>query len=100
MCILRVKPARSRLYPEEPVQDQKGYVYEKKAIEQYVKNMRGRPVPCPQSGTTHVITLNDLKPARGVERMRKRAKLMRRREDEGARAGAIKEGDEGHVVSP
>lgn len=64
---------------EEPVQDQKGYVYERRAIEQYIRSKRGAPVPCPQSGTSHALTLADLKPAKAVVRMRKRAKLMENR---------------------
>lgn len=73
-------------------------MYEKKAIEQYIRAKRGAPCPCPQSGTSHIVALNDLKPARNVERMRKRQKLMQKslRREGGAGGGdAIDEGDEG-----
>eukprot|EP00740_Mantoniella_antarctica_P018412 CAMPEP_0198692904 /NCGR_PEP_ID=MMETSP1468-20131203/238122_1 /TAXON_ID=1461545 /ORGANISM="Mantoniella sp, Strain CCMP1436" /LENGTH=237 /DNA_ID=CAMNT_0044447165 /DNA_START=32 /DNA_END=742 /DNA_ORIENTATION=+ len=60
---------------EEPVVDQKGYVYDKKAITQYI-NQKGGKAPCPQSGTSHVISIKDLKPARSVLTQRKRAKLV------------------------
>ena len=66
---------------EQPVQDQKGYVYDKQSIEQYIRKKNGS-CPCPQSGTSHVITLNDLRPARNVERMRKRQKLMMTQEQQ------------------
>lgn len=69
-CPMSAKPVDQL---EEPVMDQKGYVYEKKLIEQFIRAKGGR-VPCPQAGAGHVITLNDLKPARHIERARKRAK--------------------------
>ena len=44
---------------EEPVQDQKGYVYDKMAIEQYIRK-KGGSCPCPQSGTSHAVSYTHL----------------------------------------
>jgi hypothetical protein len=62
-----------------PVVDQKGYVYEKDAVMDYIaryKNPRTGRAECPQAGTNHEIRSEDLKPARAIERARKRAKAL------------------------
>ena len=69
----------------DPVEDEKGYVYEKESITQYIKQQtRGRSganavTPCPQSGTSHVISLQTLAPASRFLRARKIRKLARER---------------------
>lgn len=74
---------------EDPVEDEKGYIYENAAIEQYILahtgHGRGDSYDCPQSGTTHKISIASLKPAKKFMRWKKvKARLAaRRRTSEG-----------------
>jgi hypothetical protein len=54
---------------DEPVEDQKGFVYEGAAIKENVRRY-GR-IECPVAGASHYIGLSDLKPCRRVLRMQK-----------------------------
>jgi len=60
---------------EDPVEDEKGYVYEKAAIEQYVRSHTGRgrgdTCSCPHAGTSHQISMQSLRPAKNFTRWRK-----------------------------
>ena len=51
---------------EDPVEDEKGYVYEKAAIEQYVRSHTGRgrgdTCSCPHAGTSHQISMQSCGP--------------------------------------
>mmetsp|Transcript_6794 Transcript_6794/g.15043 ORF Transcript_6794/g.15043 Transcript_6794/m.15043 type:complete len:240 (+) Transcript_6794:110-829(+) len=58
---------------EEAVTDKKGYIYEKKAIMQHLRQNSNRPVKCPVAGTTHFITAAELQPAHQVSRAKRRA---------------------------
>uniref|UniRef100_A0A061R632 SP-RING-type domain-containing protein n=1 Tax=Tetraselmis sp. GSL018 TaxID=582737 RepID=A0A061R632_9CHLO len=65
----------------EPVEDDKGYVYEKEAVVDYItrESHHRRQVPCPQAGTTHYISLESLVPARRVlKAQRRRARFPER----------------------
>jgi hypothetical protein len=54
----------------EPVEDQKGFVYEGAAIKDNIRRNGGR-IEAPVAGASHWITLSDLKPCRRVLRMQK-----------------------------
>ena len=70
---------------EDPVEDEKGYVYERFAIEQYVG---AGARDCPQSGTSHKISIVSLKPAKEFTRWKKvKARLAARRRGEGGEGG-------------
>ena len=60
---------------EDPVEDDKGYVYERQPMELYIKQhtrrTRETAVDCLQSGTTHKVSLASLKPATKLLRARK-----------------------------
>lgn len=47
---------------EQPVVDEKGIVYDKQAIEAYIRQKGGR-AQCPQAGSAHILTIASLKPA-------------------------------------
>ncbi|KAK9829294.1 hypothetical protein WJX72_004993 [[Myrmecia] bisecta] len=55
----------------EPVEDQLGFVYERKEIEEYIRRKRGS-CACPMAATSHTITLADLKKANKVLREQRR----------------------------
>jgi len=50
---------------EEPVQDAKGFVYEKKPLVDYLRQAKGRR-KSPIAETNHIVTVNELKPAKHV----------------------------------
>ena len=61
---------------DEPVEDRRGFVYEKADIERYIQQherRQGGPCPCPVSGTSHSVALADLRVARAVLRAKQRA---------------------------
>mmetsp|Transcript_15676 Transcript_15676/g.49234 ORF Transcript_15676/g.49234 Transcript_15676/m.49234 type:complete len:110 (+) Transcript_15676:555-884(+) len=68
---------------DEPVQDQKGIVYERKVIEHLISKAPNKKLKCPQVGTSHMVSLEDLEVATHVVRARKRkaAKDARRADD-------------------
>lgn len=74
---------------EHPVEDEKGYLYERDVIEQFIRANTGRgrgdACDCPQSGTSHKISIASLKPAKQFTRWKKvKAQLAaRRRASEG-----------------
>lgn len=79
-CPITLKPV---LELKEPVQDSKGYIYEKSGIQAMFEQARkGNPhrwngsIHCPYQGTRHHITLAELKPSAQVERARKRMKFQ------------------------
>jgi hypothetical protein len=47
---------------EQPVVDEKGYIYDKQAIFNYISAKGGR-AQCPQAGASHILTIASLKPA-------------------------------------
>jgi len=66
---------------DEPVVDEKGYVYERAAIEAHVAKY-GKPeggrggtgekaVECPVAGTSHFVKVSKLKPSREVEKLKR-----------------------------
>eukprot|EP00227_Mantoniella_beaufortii_P017357 CAMPEP_0197576550 /NCGR_PEP_ID=MMETSP1326-20131121/1542_1 /TAXON_ID=1155430 /ORGANISM="Genus nov. species nov., Strain RCC2288" /LENGTH=264 /DNA_ID=CAMNT_0043139499 /DNA_START=20 /DNA_END=814 /DNA_ORIENTATION=+ len=84
----------------EPVMDQKGIVYEKAAVVSFIKKKQGE-VMCPQHGTSHKITLNDLKPARHIERAKKRAKITQQQQQAGGGGSQRPKGeDDVNLLSP
>jgi hypothetical protein len=63
---------------DEPVEDQKGYVYDKQGIYQYISS-RGVPagsahaqVQCPVMGCNHMVSRATLKPCQRILRRRER----------------------------
>jgi len=54
------------------VKDTVGYVYEKSAITHHIKASGGRAV-CPVAGTSHTITLAEMRPAAAVIAAQRRA---------------------------
>mmetsp|Transcript_15231 Transcript_15231/g.42629 ORF Transcript_15231/g.42629 Transcript_15231/m.42629 type:complete len:242 (-) Transcript_15231:72-797(-) len=75
-CPISAKPVMEM---QEPVEDQKGYVYEKDHIINYIKSFtrKGKLAMCPQAGTQHTLTESQLKPARAVLREQRRQKTAR-----------------------
>ena len=65
---------------DEPVEDEKGYVYERAAIEDYIRR-NGKPegrggagekvMSCPVAGTSHQVAVSKLKPSREVEKLKR-----------------------------
>ena len=65
---------------DEPVADEKGYVYERAAIEDYIRR-NGKPegrggagekvMSCPVAGTSHQVAVSKLKPSREVEKLKR-----------------------------
>lgn len=70
-CPLTMRPL---LEIENPVADQKGYVYEKDAVEQYIRQNRGS-IKCPATATSHMITIQDLKKAIKVLKMQRKQRM-------------------------
>ncbi|CAD7703049.1 unnamed protein product [Ostreobium quekettii] len=64
----------------DPVQDERGFIYEREVIEAYIKEAsRNRStVTCPVAGTSHKITVASLRPAAGVISKQRQAKANRR----------------------
>mmetsp|Transcript_41659 Transcript_41659/g.50518 ORF Transcript_41659/g.50518 Transcript_41659/m.50518 type:complete len:243 (+) Transcript_41659:222-950(+) len=58
----------------EPVEDSKGYIYEKDIIVQWIKSKGGKAA-CPVVGTSHTVEEADLKPCHKLRRQQKRRKL-------------------------
>ena len=56
---------------EEPVEDLKGFVYEKADM---VRFMKGRAIQCPVSGTNHTVSAAGLRPARAILRAKSQAR--------------------------
>eukprot|EP00210_Caulerpa_lentillifera_P008450 g8062.t1 len=66
---------------EDPVVDQKGYVYEKKMIELHLSQVgqgENRENRCPVAGTSHLISLASLAPAMRVRHLIKNKRKHRR----------------------
>jgi E3 SUMO-protein ligase NSE2 len=64
---------------EDPVEDEVGYVYDRQAIVQMLKNAGPRGIKCPEAGTNHRVTEGRLRPATKVlAAQRKAAKAARR----------------------
>ena len=60
---------------KEPVEDAKGFVYEKEALEAYIKKQtKGRKgkILSPIAETNHYITLSELKPCSAILEAQKR----------------------------
>ena len=57
----------------DPVEDQKGFIYDKAAVIKYIRDKRGN-VACPISGAQHTITENGLKLSTRIERIKRKAK--------------------------
>ncbi|DBA85803.1 TPA: hypothetical protein ACH3X1_005355 [Trebouxia sp. C0004] len=71
-CPLSGKPI---LELEDPVEDQKGYVYERENIEEYVRAARGS-VACPAAATSHFVNMATLKKANKVIRLQRKAQRL------------------------
>lgn len=87
---VRVEPGQKGLAPnetcplsgralmdiEEPVQDAKGFVYEKTAIVQYIRRAPGPSayIECPVYGANHKLAENDLKPAKRIIKAQRKHK--------------------------
>ena len=56
---------------DEPVEDSKGFVYEKADI---VNFMKGKSIQCPVAGTNHMVSAAGLRPAKAIIRAQSRAK--------------------------
>ena len=63
---------------QDPVEDQKGYVYDKKAIYAYIDASRGGQVQCPVMGCTHMVSRATLKPCTHVLKRRERQQRQQR----------------------
>lgn len=72
----------------EPVEDLKGFIYEKQAVLNYIrdKSRSGQTVACPISGARHTITQQGLRPATRIERLKRNAKYASALQ---ARGGAV-----------
>ncbi|GMH42727.1 hypothetical protein BSKO_10646 [Bryopsis sp. KO-2023] len=68
-CPLTLKPI---LEIDDPVEDAKGIVYERRMIEESLHKEPSNAHVCPMAGTNHIVRLRDLVPARRVMRERKR----------------------------
>ena len=64
---------------EDPVEDERGYVYEKAAILDHIRLKQPGQCVCPVSGTMHVITAEGLRPARALKQAQRRARQGRLR---------------------
>lgn len=71
-CPLSAKPI---LELEDPVEDQKGYVYERENIENYIRE-GGGSTTCPAAATNHFVTMATLKKASKVIRLQKKAQRL------------------------
>lgn len=56
----------------EPVEDRRGFVYERAVIEAMLRSQPTNSAMCPVAGTNHTVQLTDLKTARKVLREKKR----------------------------
>lgn len=56
---------------DEPVEDLKGFVYERADIVRFMKQQQS--ILCPVSGTNHSVSVGDLRPARAIMRAQSRA---------------------------
>lgn len=56
---------------DDPVEDNRGFVYERAAIVQYIG--RAKSKECPVAGTQHTVTVAELKPSRMAKKMKQRA---------------------------
>lgn len=64
---------------QDPVQDKKGFVYERASILAYIRDKgRNGAVDSPQAGTSHKVAAADLQPATKVIRGKKRAAQMKK----------------------
>ena len=70
-----------------------GYVYENAIILQYVRQKGGK-AQCPQAGTSHIITMRDLQPARDVIRHKRRQELLSQQERASAAEATAEDMDE------
>eukprot|EP00240_Pyramimonas_obovata_P013730 CAMPEP_0118928550 /NCGR_PEP_ID=MMETSP1169-20130426/5780_1 /TAXON_ID=36882 /ORGANISM="Pyramimonas obovata, Strain CCMP722" /LENGTH=243 /DNA_ID=CAMNT_0006870557 /DNA_START=21 /DNA_END=752 /DNA_ORIENTATION=- len=59
---------------EDPVQDREKIIYERKAIENYIRQ-KGGQAKCPHMGTVHSVRRDDLQPCTNLLRERKRRQL-------------------------
>ena len=66
---------KSLLDLEDPVEDHKGYVYEKSAMEQFINKSSSGSKKCPAAGTSHQVTLADLRPCIALTVMKRRRVL-------------------------
>lgn len=49
---------------EDPVEDKHGYIYERSAIVDMITRQRGGAVKCPIMGTSHFVSVGELKAAK------------------------------------
>ncbi|KAL3150224.1 hypothetical protein ABBQ32_000083 [Trebouxia sp. C0010 RCD-2024] len=70
-CPLSGKPL---MEIEDPVEDAKGYVYERHDVVFYIKSNHGS-VKCPSTATQHMITIPELKRAHKVIRQQRQQKI-------------------------
>lgn len=73
---------------QEPVEDDKGFVYEGEAIRHTLRRSDGW-MECPVAGASHRVQLNTLKPCRRILRMQKQRKRQ------GAHGGQTQHGGHG-----
>lgn len=67
-CPLTMKPVEEM---EDPVEDARGFVYEREAIVQYIG--KSKSTACPVAGTNHKVTVSELKPSRAAKKFKQRA---------------------------
>lgn len=84
----------------EPVEDQKGFIYDKQAVLNYIreKGRNGNPVVCPISGARHTITQQSLRPSTRIERLKRNAKYASALQARGGAAGGGRGGRPVHDV--
>jgi len=70
---------------EDPVEDERGYVYEKAAVQDYIRQKPPGHCQCPVSGTVHLITIEGLRPARVLKQAQRRARQGKQRPDQNRR---------------
>lgn len=58
----------------EPVEDAKGFIYEKKAIVEFIGRKSSRE--CPMAGTTHKVTVAELRESRVALKLKQRAQAV------------------------
>lgn len=66
---------------ENPVADAMNFIYERSAIEHYLKQAKGS-VKCPVAGTGHTVTLQELKPAIAVIAAKRKGGRQKKKHEE------------------
>lgn len=67
-CPITARPVEEM---DDPVEDERGFVYEREAIVQYIGKSKSKD--CPVAGTNHKVTVSELKPSRAAKKLKQRA---------------------------